>query len=751
MKKAVAWLAGILVLIVILMAALVALSPAFLNKYKDQIVAKVGEAVDREIRLGDIRLTLFTGMGLRLKDVSVSNAKGFRDEPMLVVSDLDVKVKAMPLLRKQLEVVRVILRKPQVLIEKNAEGVFNFSDLTGPSEPAADATPGKAKPAASSSLAGLLVSKLELSDGTLAYFDAGSGALREGLRIQQLGLSLEEVSLDKPIPFSLSFGINREAEDIRASGTLGPVGEKMDYETIPVSIQLAVPDFALKRAMDLLGGTPPVLIESGTLKGETSVNGDLASGMKVAGSLNVASLTLKDPEKKETQIRGLNLGLQKELLVRMGEQKIVVEKASLSADRARLDLSGEVLNFQKDPSLSLKLSSNDIPLSGWDKIFPALAGVILDGTVKANGSLSGKPAKKIQAVVNLTSPRLDVKLPKKAASVGVAEERVAWQWVAAAEAASKGAAKGKGGSAGLPQNLDIKGRIDIAQGSFDNIPFSQFQANYAKTGNRIDVTDLSMRGFGAQGAATGRATVNFGTAKPSYSVDLKFSQVDLAAVQQTFAARTEKIVGGLSGQLALSGSGFALKDMEQSLTGSGDLKVEQGALPNVNLEERILSAVAQKFGLPVATLAQMVGVEISQGNQTPFEEFHGIFRIAGGKIDVRDAAITSGNHGFSSMGDIGLNQTLNLKSRLILRKVGDPGSKKLTYYLIDEKSRKYIPFKVTGKTAKPVVTVDIEALVRGQAQRAIDEKKEELKDKLKEKLGPEGEEILKPLEKLFRF
>ncbi len=749
MKRAVVWLAGILILVVILMAALVALSPVFLSKYKDQIVAKVGEAVDREVRLGDIRLTLFTGVGLRLKDVSISNAKGFRDEPMLTVSDLDVKVKAMPLLSRKLEIVRVILRKPQVVIEKNDKGVFNFSDLTGP--PAPGVPVEKDKPKTPTPLAGLLVSRLEVSDGSLAYFDAGSEALRKGVRIEHLGLSLEDVSLDKPIPFSLSFGINRDAEDIRMRGTVGPVGEKMAYETIPVSVQLAIPDFALPRAMDLLGSKPAVLIESGTLKGEATISGDLASGMDVAGSLNVASLTVKDPEKKATQIKGLNLGLQKELVVRMGEGKIEVRKAALSADRARLDLSGEVRNFQKDPALSLTLSSNEIPLGGWDKIFPALAGAVLDGTIKAGGSVSGKPAKKIEAVVNLTSPRLDVKLPKKAASIGGPKSHIAWQWVPAAEAAAKGSAKGKGGGTGLPQNLDIKGRIDIAQGSFDNIPFSQFQANYAKAGNLIDVTNLSLRGFGAQGSATGRATVNFGTAKPSYSADLKFSQVDLAAVQQTFAVRTEKIVGGLSGQMAIAGSGFELKDMEGSLSGNGDLKVEGGALPNVNLEERVLAAVAQKLGLPVATLAQMAGVKIAQGNQTPFEEFHGIFRIGGGKIDVRDAVITSGNHGFSATGDIGLNQTLNLRSRLILRQVADPGSKKHAYYLIDEKNRKYIPFKVTGKTGKPVVTVDIEALVRGQAQRAIDEKKEELKDKLKEKLGPQGEEILKPLEKIFRF
>ena len=88
---------------------------------------------------------------------------------------------------------------------------------------------------------------------------------------------------------------------------------------------------------------------------------------------------------------------------------------------------------------------------------------------------------------------------------------------------------------------------------------------------------------------------------------------------------------------------------------------------------------------------------------------------------------------------------------MILRKVGDIKKKKFTYYLIDEKSRKYIPFAITGKSSKPIVMVDVEALVKGQARQAVEEQKEKVKEKLREKLGPEGDKILKPLEKIFKF
>ena len=43
--------------------------------------------------------------------------------------------------------------------------------------------------------------------------------------------------------------------------------------------------------------------------------------------------------------------------------------------------------------------------------------------------------------------------------------------------------------------------------------------------------------------------------------------------------------------------------------------------------------------------------------------------------------------------------------------------------------------------------INLEELTKGQVRQALDTEK----NKLKEKLGPAGEELLKPLEKIFQF
>lgn len=756
MKKTVITLAVVVALLIALIGAGLALSPLFLNKYKDRILAKVGETVHRDISLGDIRLTLFTGLGLRLQDVTVSNAKGFRAEPMLSMADLDVKVKFLPLLRGETQVDRIILREPRILIEKDAGGIFNFSDLTSGGKPPVPAAEGKAPgapaPSIPAALPGLLVSRIEISDGDFAYYDAAFEPLKKGIHIQKLDLMLEDVSLDGPIPFALSFGVNYDAKDIRLSGTVGPVGETLDIEKTPLSLQIAIQDFALDRAMEFLGKEAPVLIRKGTLTATTDVSGDLSSGLTVTGAVNVASLTLSDPAGKETLVQGLDLGLKEDLLVDLKDQKISVRKGALSVDRAKLDLSGQVLNLRKEPSLSFQITSNEIPLSGWDKRFPALVGTGLDGSLKAAGSISGKAAGRMSVVLNLTSPKLVVRLPENKTPAKAEGEKVSWMLFPSAEAASPAkAGKEKPKGPALPENIDMKGRIEVAQGSMDNVPFSDLKANYAKTGNRIDLTNLSVKGFGENGSASGNVHADLGPSSPTYQMDLQASRIDLSKLQGALAARREKVAGELTARLTLKGAGFSTQELEKSLSGDGDFTVENGALTNVNLEEEILTAMAGKFGLPVSTLAEMLGIRISEEKQTPFEEFHGAFRIGSGKIEVQDAVLTSKNHGFSTLGDVGLNQELNLKARMILRQVGEARDKKFTYYLMDDQNRKYIPFKVTGNTSKPKVQVDTDALVKGQAQQVIDKEKEKIKEKLREKLGPGGEEILKPLEKIFKF
>ncbi len=751
MKKLLSILCMLFVVVILLLGAAVAFSPFFLNKYKDQILARAGEAVNRSIRLGDIRLTIFTGLGVRLKDVSVSNAPGFRSEPMLTMESLDVKIKLLPLLAKQLQADRIIFQTPTILIEKNKAGLYNFDDLIGAQQASGSADAAeKQEPHAPASaddlLAGFFVSQLEISDGVIRYYDAQTAYLEKGLHIQELDFSVQELSLERPMPFSLRFSIDHYADDLQLTGTLGPVGTEITVDIVPLDVRVMIPKLALKPLMGFVE-EPVYIIEDGALTINTNISGDPTAGLTIAGDVAIHKLTLRDPEDNTIFTQGFSLDSTNNISVSLTRQKIVINNIDLAVNRARVTLSGNVDTFMDEPSFSISYSSTAIPLQGWDRILPMLEGITMDGSIKALGSVSGSFETKITAVCDISSPNFIMQLEDDQIASLQEDQGLTDVLAADALAADRGAALPPTSKPLLPENLFVKGAVTIDKGLVNQVPFSELKTDYTTVGNRVTVTNFSVKGFGKNGFAVGTFSADLASDPLAYRGQLKATRIDLAAVQKLVAPTQGLVEGECKTAFRFSGAGFELEDLEKHLKGRGNFKVNNGLINNVNLKEEILSVLAAKYGIPLAALSQMAGIDIIESEQTSFEEFYGVFKVADGSILVQDSTITSQDHGFSASGTVGFNQQMDMRARMILKKVTDAPKKKITYYLIDEKNRKYIPFRLRGSVAKPEVMVDVKALIKGQAGQVLEGEKK----KLKEKLGPAGEEILKPLEDIFKF
>src|SRR5580658_5072065 len=99
--KVLAGLAGgiILLIVVGLLAVWALVNP---NDYKGRIAAAVKESTGRELILkGDIKLSVFPWVALELGPASLGNPPGFGAEPFMTFQHAAVRVKVMPLLRKQ--------------------------------------------------------------------------------------------------------------------------------------------------------------------------------------------------------------------------------------------------------------------------------------------------------------------------------------------------------------------------------------------------------------------------------------------------------------------------------------------------------------------------------------------------------------------------------------------------------------------------------------------------------------------------
>src|SRR5438034_5331799 len=116
------WIIGgvvvLLILVIVAGVALVSLN-GLIDRNKQYILTQVKEAVGRDVTVGDIGVSLWGGVGARLKQFSVADDPAFAKEPFVRAEDLQVNMKLLPLFRKEIEVSKVILHQPVIKDRKS--------------------------------------------------------------------------------------------------------------------------------------------------------------------------------------------------------------------------------------------------------------------------------------------------------------------------------------------------------------------------------------------------------------------------------------------------------------------------------------------------------------------------------------------------------------------------------------------------------------------------------------------------------
>lgn len=96
-------LGGLIALVaLVLIAVTMFVNP---NDYKGRIAREVKASTGRDLTLqGDIKLSVFPWIALKLGPLSLGNPEGFGSEPFLSLQHAALRVKLLPLLRKELQV-----------------------------------------------------------------------------------------------------------------------------------------------------------------------------------------------------------------------------------------------------------------------------------------------------------------------------------------------------------------------------------------------------------------------------------------------------------------------------------------------------------------------------------------------------------------------------------------------------------------------------------------------------------------------
>jgi AsmA protein len=136
------------------------------NDYKARITQAVKHSTGRELTLaGDIKLAVFPWVALDLGAASLGNPPGFGQVPFATVKHVAVRVKLLPLLRKQLQIGGVEIDGLDLRLVKNAARHGNWEDFGG-KETAAPSSATSTGSGTLPDLAGLIIkdSRVSLQD-----------------------------------------------------------------------------------------------------------------------------------------------------------------------------------------------------------------------------------------------------------------------------------------------------------------------------------------------------------------------------------------------------------------------------------------------------------------------------------------------------------------------------------------------------------------------------------------------------------
>lgn len=157
------------------------------RRVKNYLVQKVSAALKRDVRLKQVRASLF---GVRVSGLEVAEQGGFQQGTFLSVGKAGVRFSLIHLLHGHLKLRTVFLHGGAIRITRSADGKFNFADLSSSSVPSA-----QKEPHADPFLPRITLGLLDIEQLDVFYIDA---AQNRSLAVQQFMLRARRLMFTEP-------------------------------------------------------------------------------------------------------------------------------------------------------------------------------------------------------------------------------------------------------------------------------------------------------------------------------------------------------------------------------------------------------------------------------------------------------------------------------------------------------------------------------------------------------------------------
>ncbi len=200
---------GILVFIVVVLAALVVIIPMLIDvdRYRPQAIAHIQEVTGKPAEIGKLTLTIFPKLSIRVDNFALGNPPGFPKGYVLKTDRIYVEVDRDALFDRKIIILALEIDKPVIRLLSDARGKWNFENPPPPKK--------VAKPAASepSSFTVGVVSRVSASDADIAAANLSSSGRQAPNFFEGHGISIDlrDVDLNAFITEGATAALPRES------------------------------------------------------------------------------------------------------------------------------------------------------------------------------------------------------------------------------------------------------------------------------------------------------------------------------------------------------------------------------------------------------------------------------------------------------------------------------------------------------------------------------------------------------------
>ncbi|MHC4459001.1 MAG: AsmA family protein, partial [Planctomycetota bacterium] len=231
-------------LLVIIPAALLII-PFFLDvqKYKPRIERQVIEAAGRRLEVVDqLHLSLFPKTRFWFSDLHLANPSGFTEKDFIKAKIFEARFKLLPFIVsgfKNIQIVRFVMRTPQIMLVKNADGQLNWEGLGKPYDNISKFMYDSGKRLSKNTAAdvsphiSLTVNRFSIADGSLFWIDHQK---KTRFNISHVDIDLANLHFDRPVRISLS--AKMDGRSLELKGKIGPLGSPPGPGAVPVNLSI---------------------------------------------------------------------------------------------------------------------------------------------------------------------------------------------------------------------------------------------------------------------------------------------------------------------------------------------------------------------------------------------------------------------------------------------------------------------------------------------------------------------------------